>query len=302
VGRLRRIADALMRSVPGRVLGKFGEDRGSHQAIVIAWNLLFSVFPIALVTAGILGLVVRGMDPATVYAQVVNFIPDPQSQSAALTALEGVREQTGLFLVIGLAGLAWSGSALFGAMDEIFAYIYREQPRGIVQQRVMSLAMMLIFTLLTALAVSTSFLSTVLRGLPILPGLVRSTVFQYAVGTLSAIVLFGVIYLVVPNLRLRLRQALPGALLAGIAFKVLSVVFPIFLDRNRGINQYGRTFTLLFVLLTFFYFVGLITVMGAELNAVLTTMAGERRARAAEEDHTRKTGQAQRRAARTSGP
>jgi membrane protein len=274
MGRLRRLAGALARTLAGRVVAKFLEDRGTWHAIVIAWNLLFSIFPITLVAAGVLGFLVRDMDPATVYVQVVRFIPDVRSQDAALKALEGVKQQTGLLLVVGLAGLVWSGSALFGAMDEIFALIYGTRPRGFVRQKVMSLVMMLLFTVLTALATSTSFLTTLVRDLPVFPGLVHNIWLDNLVGTLAAVLLFGAIYTVVPNVHLNPRQTLPGALLAGGAFKLLTFLFPYFLTVNGGINQYGQTFALLFVLLTFFYFVGLITVGGVELNSVL---AGARR-------------------------
>jgi YihY family inner membrane protein len=277
MGRLRRLARALSRSLPGRVVAKFLEDRGTWHAIVLAWNLLFSLFPIALVAAGVLGLLIRGEEPATVYAQVVRFIPDVNSQDAALRALEGVKQQTGLLLAVGLAGLAWSGTALFGAMDEMFALIYRARPRGFLRQKVMSLAMMLLFTLLTALATSTSFLSTLIRDLPVVPRLLHNVWLDNLVGALAAVVLFGAIYTVVPNVRLSPRGALPGAILAGGAFKLLTLLFPYFLMFNRGLNQYGQTFTLLFVLLTFFYFVGLITILGVELNSVLALGGKEAR-------------------------
>jgi membrane protein len=276
MGRLRRLARALSRSLPGRVIAKFLEDRGTWHAIVLAWNLLFSIFPIALVAAGVLGLLVRGLDAATVYTQVVSIIPDVNSQETALKALEGVKQQTGLLLAVGLAGLAWSGTALFGAMDEIFALIYRTRPRAFLPQKVMSLAMMLLFTVLTALATSTSFLTTLVRDLPIVPGLVHNVWLDNLVGAIAAVVLFGAIYTVVPNARLSPLRALPGAVLAGGAFKLVTLLFPYFLMFNRSLNQYGQNFTLLFVLLTFFYLLGLITVLGAELNSVLALAAQEK--------------------------
>ena len=88
-------------------------------------------------------------------------------------------------------------------------------------------------------------------------------------GVLSGFVLFLVLYLVVPNRPLSPRQVWPGALLAGAAFEALGYVFPLYMSLNQGINAYGRTFALLFVLMFFFYVVGVITVVGAELNAVL---------------------------------
>jgi len=68
--------------------------------------------------------------------------------------------------------------------------------------------------------------------------------------------------------RRRVRVA-AGALVAGILFEVVTLIFPIYLSINKGLNAYGKTFGLFFLLMTFFYLVGLITVVGVEVNSVL---------------------------------
>src|SRR5439155_13593140 len=73
----------------------------------------------------------------------------------------------------------------------------------------------------------------------------------------------------IPNRKQAFRKVIPGALLAGILFEVITLLFPLYLALNRGINQYGATFGLLFVLMTFFFFLGLITMVGVELNSVI---------------------------------
>ena len=92
---------------------------------------------------------------------------------------------------------------------------------------------------------------------------------QPLVGIASGALLFGAIYYVVPNKRIRFSEVWPGALLAGVAYEALSLAFPLYLQVTGGSKQYGATFGLLFVMLNYFYFVGLITLVGAELNAVL---------------------------------
>jgi hypothetical protein len=49
----------------------------------------------------------------------------------------------------------------------------------------------------------------------------------------------------------------------------VTLLFPLYLSINRGINQYGATFGLLFLLMTFFFFLGLITMIGVEVNSVI---------------------------------
>jgi hypothetical protein len=86
---------------------------------------------------------------------------------------------------------------------------------------------------------------------------------------LSGFVLFSTVYYVVPNRPQRWSQVWPGALLAAVLFECITLLFPLYLQLNRGIGAYGNTFGLLFVVLTFLYFFGLTTMLGVEVNSVL---------------------------------
>jgi hypothetical protein len=89
------------------------------------------------------------------------------------------------------------------------------------------------------------------------------------VGLIAGFILFFVIYYVIPNRTQRWHKVLPGAIVSGILFELVTLVFPLYLSINSGINAYGKTFGLFFVLLTFFFFLGLITMLGVEVNSVV---------------------------------
>jgi membrane protein len=82
-------------------------------------------------------------------------------------------------------------------------------------------------------------------------------------------VLFGVIYYVVPNRKQRFRQVLPGAVLGGVLFEAITLLFPLYLKVNTGINAYGSAFALMFLLMAYFFLMGQIMMLGLELNSVL---------------------------------
>jgi uncharacterized BrkB/YihY/UPF0761 family membrane protein len=92
---------------------------------------------------------------------------------------------------------------------------------------------------------------------------------QLVIGVVAGFILYLVIYFVVPHRRLPLGHVWPGALVAGVLFEVVTLIFPLYLSINKGLNAYGKTFGLFFLLMTFFYFVGLITMVGVEVNSVL---------------------------------
>ncbi len=262
-------------SVPGRVVRKFMEDQAPNWATLIAWNALFALFPIVLFMAALLGFVlgIVGVSSKVVFNTVVAGIPDPNAQRDVLEALQGVKNQSGLLFAVGLLGLLWGGSALFGAIEHAFTAIYHTRPRDFIPQKLVAFGMMLLFTVLGGLAVGTSSLLPALKHIRGAPDFLDSGIvaflLQVLLGMAAGLILFGSIYLIVPNRRQGLRRIWPGALLAGTLFELVSLLFPTYLSLNRGLNAYGKTFGLLFVLLTFFFLIGLITMLGAELNGVL---------------------------------
>lgn len=267
------------------MLAKFGEDQGPNQAVLIAWNALFAMFPIVLVILGVVGVVLNavGVGSGVVQRDVIAVLPGPV-QGQVLTALDHVKHQTGAFFIVGFLGLVWTGTSLFGTMEYSFDLVFRAGRRSFVRMRLMAVSMMAIFSVLTVLAVGTAALLPWLGRIPDVPGFLSgavATVLQIVIGVAIGFALFGSMFYVVPNRKQTLKVVWPGALLAGVLFEGLTLLFPLYLRFNKGIDQYGATFGLMFLLMTFFYFLGLITMLGAEVNATLYPAPVAREAKAA---------------------
>jgi membrane protein len=266
----------LMDSVPGRVIRKFLEDQAPNWAALIAWNALFAMFPFVIFAASLLGFALRlfGEANEAVYTTIFSIIPaDKGQQQELVKAVSGVKSQSGILFIIGLLGLLWGGSALFGVMEQAFAVNYHTKPRDFARQKLIGFGMVVLFTVLVGIAVATSAILPALKQIPNIPEFLDSGaaafILQVLVGITAGFLLFGSIYFVIPNRKQEFRKILPGALVAGILFEVTTLVFPLYLSLNRGINQYGATFGLLFVLMTFFFFLGLVTMIGVEVNSVI---------------------------------
>ena len=208
-----------MDSVPGQVVRKFLEDQAPNWAALIAWNALFAMFPIVLFAASLLGFALSlfGEANAAVYRTIFSAIPgDPQQQAQLIKAVSGVKSNSGILFVVGVIGLLWSGSALFGLMEQAFAVIYHTKPRDFVRQKLISVGMVFLFTVLVGVAVGTSALLPALKHIPNIPTFLYSGVaafmLQVIIGVAAGFLLFLSIYYVIPNRRQRLRQVIPGAL------------------------------------------------------------------------------------------
>jgi len=270
-----RLVRTLRESVAGRLVDKLGRDQAFNWAVIIAWNFLQSLFPIVLVMAALLGVVLGwiGVGSEQVYRTVLTIIPDPAAQRQALQALNLFHQKSGIFFVVGFAGLVWSGAGLFRTMEQAFGVIYGTRQRPFLKGVLMSVGMVVLLTLFGGLMLVSTTVLGLLNQLPYLPSLLANPaaafVFQLLLGVAAGVGLYLCIYFVVPNRGQRWRSIWPGALLAGLLFEVLSLVFPLYLRLTGTAATYGKTFGLLFLLMVYFYFLGIVTMLGAELNSLL---------------------------------
>jgi membrane protein len=274
-------------TVPFRLVQRYGEDDGGIWATVIAWNGLTAIFPVALALVAITGFIlgIVGVGNKTVVAEVVKVFPsDLNAQRDALSALSTIGSKPLLFALIALVGYLWTASNLFGAMETAFGAVWHCGRRDFVHQKLMALGMMGVFSLLALIGVGTAALLPLLSQVPDIPKSVTDLLnfpLQFTIGVLAGFILYLTIYYVVPNRKQRLSRIWPGALFGGVGFELLSLLFSLYVQLNPGINQFGKQFAFLFILLTFFFFLGLITMFGAELNVVLFESAERQRVRPA---------------------
>jgi membrane protein len=264
---------ALKRSLPARVVMKFLDDRGPVWSVSVAWGGLFAMFPIILGLAALvgLGLGFTGISQGQLFDGVLSHIPDPKARADIASALDGARRHSGIIGLIGLVGLYFSATSLFGTMEQAFAAVYKSKPRSFLKSRLMGICMMLLFAIFASITVLSSSLLPQLKDLPLAGSLVDGPVplvLQLIVGVVAGVVLFAIIYYVVPPVQLRPRDIWPGAIFAGLMFEVVGLIFPLYISISGGTATYGQFFAVFFILLTYFYLIGLITLLGVEVNAV----------------------------------
>ncbi|MGH7612123.1 MAG: YihY/virulence factor BrkB family protein, partial [Candidatus Dormibacteria bacterium] len=253
--------------LPVRVVARYLRENGPNQATLVAWNMLFSFFPIMVLAATLASLIPghgqalgRGLDEAIAQA-----LPGGKGEAVA-RALQAFHRHTGLLAVVGGLGLLWGGSALFGAMDQAFATLAGEKPRSFLPQKLMAFGMIVLFACLVVPVVLSSSLLAVVERVPGIPGVLAhgpvSLVLQILLAVAVGTVLFSAIYFLVPRRRRSWRAVLPGALVAAALFEGLTLLFPLYFHLSHGFSTYGATFSLFFLLLTYVFFLSQITVLG----------------------------------------
>lgn len=250
----------------GRLLERVALHQLAEQATIIAFNIIYAMFPLAISLAAIGGFVYRG-GPAragllhTIYAA----FPAEIAREMA-DVIDAAGSHSSLLGVIGFLALFWAGSNLFSAIETSFARIFGVLPRGIVQQRLVAFLMILAFSAMLVLAVALSDVALLAAGFRgQMPG---GTVVGFLGGWLFAVLMPLVLYLVVPNVRLPFRALWPGAVLAGTALQLVTLVFPLYIRYAAGVNRFGDAFSLTFLLMTWSYLVAFILLAGAEVSAL----------------------------------
>jgi membrane protein len=256
----------------GRFTAKLNADRAMTGAIQIAWQAMFSSFPLILGLLGIFGLVLGDRGERLRLAEAMASV-FPSQVGDLLGFIEETHELSGLLGIASVIGLIWSGYWLFQTMELVFNHFYGAPDRTFRQQVVMAILMMGLYAALFTLSVLASFAANFLvavsdRAVPLdLSGFDPLVGWLLALG--SAVAMFLAIYRITPNVPLGLAEVWPGALLAGSLFVLLNQAFPLYFSILGGSYAAYKTLGLFLMLMTWFYCLAVVLVLGVELNAFL---------------------------------
>ena len=250
------------------------EDNLTGLSGMVAYNLLLSVFPLALLALFIAGRVLESSDlEQAIFEDLQQLFPSAADNTLE-KALDRVRNSSNTLGIVALVASIWIGASFWGALDTAFCRIYHCRCRSWVEQKRFALVMLVVVLLLMAAAVAVPTVQSILvngqRDLPL--GLDDVQGLVYGV-TLAAglLILFGVLCIVywsVPNEFVPWRAVWPGAMAATAAIGVVDYAFPFYLSNISSIARFGTTFVFVVIVLLWFYALAIIILGGATINAL----------------------------------
>jgi membrane protein len=248
------------------------EDNVTGLSGMVAYNLLLSLFPLALVALFVTGTVLESESlEARAIADLRRLFPTT-SEGTITSLLHHIRDHATSFGVIAVITSVWFGMSFWGALDTAFCRIYHVECRRWVEQKRFALLMLFVTLLLVAATVVVPTAQSILvRGARELPfGLAHLGGLVYLITLVAGLtVLFLVlclIYSAVPNRFVPWRAVWPGALGATLAIALVDYIFPIYLS-GSPLKQVGSAVTFIVVLLIWFYAIAFIILGGALINA-----------------------------------
>jgi membrane protein len=261
----------------------FGEDRAMRLAAAMAYYSIFSLGPLLFVAITVAGWVmgeeaVRGQ----VQQQLKGFIGE-QSAKIVESMMAGPKlGQNILATVIGIGTLLLGAGGLFGQLQDALNTIWEVKPKpgrgiwGLIRSRFLSMAMVLglgFLLLISMVLTTTAEAATAQAGqiLPIPDAVVG--MISVAVSFLVVTLFFAIVYKVLPDVKVRLRDVWMGAIFAAVLFTVGKYLLSLYLGKQATSSTYGTAGAFVVILL-WVYYSSIILFLGSEFAQVYAHRRG----------------------------
>jgi YihY family inner membrane protein len=269
LGRTRRSFRQALRDF----FWKAYHDNLTGLSAMVAYNLLLSIFPLALLALFIAGKILQsGELEVSVLKDLRHLFPNIKEQDLN-GVLSSVRRSSAGLGIGALVTSIWIGSSFWGALDTAFCRIYHVRCRGWVEQKRFALAMLVVVLLFMAATVAVPTIQSILAGgaenLPFGLSTVHTLIYAVSLvaGLLILFAILCVIYWTVPNRLVPWRAIWPGSFLATIAIGAIDNAFPLYLTNISSIAHIRASLILLVIVLIWFYAIAIIVLGGAVVNA-----------------------------------
>ncbi len=261
-----------------RTFKEFAADECVTHAAAIAFHTLFGLFPLLLGAGVIVSFFSAGRDA---YATVLEVIADflPAGNSLIEDNLNEAIDLRGPFGILALATLVWSASRIFEALQlGLNAAWDAAGRRPFMRAKAMDIAAVLLIAPLILLSVASTAIiesvryavSTVGETVPVVGFLGSRDVWALGLRLIplaTSLLLFESVYIMLPNVRVHWKHALPGAILAAVLFELGKLGFAWYATNLASYSIVYGSLSAVIVLMLWIYISALILLVGAEFSS-----------------------------------
>src|SRR5712692_1806964 len=247
-------------------------------AAAVSYFSMLALFPTLLLLLAI-GNKLFGQQTVEKYVigEVLAFLPG--AQTFVRKNLESISSISTGIVVSCLVVILWAASWMFTVIEKALNRVWGTYPRSFLHGRAVNIAVMsLVWALLASSALFTAFITglrSAANRIPLrvspwltsLSGYAWQTVFVVA-SLAVTVILFAVLYKLLPNTKVSIMEALPGAVLAGVFWEAAKFGFAYLLPYFHYDLLYGSIGAAV-ALLTWVYLSSVIMLFGAQFTALL---------------------------------
>ncbi len=260
-----------------RAITGWVDDRARRLAASLSFFTMLSLGPLVLITLQVVGLLLGPEAAAGQLEAYMQQMVGPRGADVLQEIIaEAGRDRSGvLATVVSLGILVFTASYVFAELQDAMNTIWDVKTREgfavwrIIRNRLVAFAMVLslAFLLLVSLIVSTVIAAVSAYFVPEPSRLVQ------AIDTIVSLILisgvFAILFKYIPDVRIRWRDVLPGALLTGALFTVGQFLLALYLGQAVAVSLFGAAGSLV-ALLLWVYFSAMIVFFGAEFTKSYT--------------------------------
>lgn len=263
---------------------EWSEDKASRLAAALAYYTIFSIAPLLIIVIAIAGAVF-GEEAARgqIVGQIQGLVGEEGAKFIQTAITNANKPQTGAIAsIISIVVLLVGATGLFTELQDALNTIWEVKPkpgRGVINMirlRFLAFAMVIGigFLLLVSLVVSTGLSALVTYFSNLLPGVdflwqIISFIVSFAITTL----LFGLIFKVLPDVKIAWSDVLIGATLTSFLFSIGRFLLGQYLGNGSFGSTYGAAGSLV-VILAWVNYAAQILFFGAEFTQVYARRHG----------------------------
>ncbi|GGN90261.1 MULTISPECIES: YhjD/YihY/BrkB family envelope integrity protein [Haloarcula] len=248
--------------VLGAIIHEARAEKITFMAGSIAYHAFLSILPLLLL---VLTLVQRTQNVA-VRDSVVGIMQAVLTEQSSELIQQGLTEADASASLLGIAFLVWGALRIFRGLDTAFSDIYETSSENTFADQLLDGLL-----LLATVAVAIVSVGVVGNLVSISGDGALGTGLRGAVTAVGLFVVFYPMYYVFPDTDVSLAEVVPGTALAAVGLTVAQALFTTFKSGGAGSNLVAS----ILVLLTWLYVIGLVVLLGAVVNAVLSNRSAD---------------------------
>jgi membrane protein len=251
-----------------RVLDIYGRAPGGLLANGLAFSSLFAAIPTALLVLGVGGWVAAGDPAARVRLATALIEAFPPLSDLINEAVGAISQGAALTSIIGVVGVIWTVSQLYGAIDSAFARIFaEEQERDFVQRTARGLAVVLLIAAaivaFVVLVSAASFIDAIAPTTVPIASVIVAVLRSLPVLLVIAVAVVLAMFRLFPPTKPRWRSALIPAVVVGIVAGLLGQIFSLLVPRVVGVAALAGSLASVFIALAWLSFTFQALLLGA---------------------------------------
>ncbi|MBC5798895.1 MAG: YihY/virulence factor BrkB family protein [Candidatus Eremiobacteraeota bacterium] len=247
---------------------RFSADGCAFLAQALAFNAIFAVFPMIILTIAVLAFIYGNAYGETRAIGLIGTLA-PGVKEIVSDNLQHIIQFRGISGAIAFVALLWSGKNLFqGLAYALNRALNVPAGRPLVSDILVSLVILpilaVLFIVATAVPLVISLVVVKFGGFP--HAAVLTQIAGYGTGVILIFAIALVLYDYLPNRKVKRGFGIPGAIVFTLAWELAQIAFAIYTTHANYTRVYGALAAFA-ILLIWFYYMATIFLFGAQISA-----------------------------------